>query len=63
MFAENVKYNPGNKAPVSGVYRSEKEYIPLTRGERFPPAMDGKWTLVVNLSSFSVKEALDKDKK
>lgn len=40
---------PGEKAPVSGIYRFNKEYIALTKGERFPPIVDGVWRLVVSV--------------
>lgn len=56
LLAENVKATSGKKAPVSGVYRSGSEYIPLTMGERFPPTVDGHWSLVVNLGSKSIDE-------
>jgi hypothetical protein len=39
----------GKKAVVSGLYRSGKEYIALTKGETFPPAIDKCWILVVSV--------------
>ena len=33
----------GKKAVVSGIYRSGKDYIALTRGETFPPSLDLYW--------------------
>ena len=41
----------GKKCPVSGVYRACDEYIPLSKGETFPPAggMAVVWSLVVSL--------------
>ena len=41
----------GNRCHLSGVYRACNEYIPLSKGETFPPAA-GKsvtWSLVVSL--------------
>lgn len=41
----------GRVAIMSGVYRSGKQYIPLSEGETFPPS-SGKsvtWSLVVSL--------------
>ncbi len=39
----------GKKAVVSGIYRSGKEYIALTKGETFPPAVHICWNLVVSV--------------
>ena len=39
----------GKKAVVSGLYRSGKEYIALTKGETFPPAVHICWNLVVSV--------------
>jgi hypothetical protein len=39
----------GKKANVSGLYRSGKEYIALTKGETFPPAVHICWNLVVSV--------------
>lgn len=51
MNSENITGTTGKRCTVSGVYRSEDEYIPLSKGETFPPAA-GKlviWNLVVTL--------------
>lgn len=48
-FSEKVTHTTGEKASVSGVWRSGNEYIPLTKGERFPPSKDRKWNLVISL--------------
>lgn len=45
----NIIQKTGEKAFCSGVWRSSREYIPLTKGERFPPSPTNKWYLVVNL--------------
>lgn len=50
LLAEDVKFKSGEKAPFSGLFRSGKEYIALTEGERFPPSFLGGWQLVVNVS-------------
>lgn len=39
----------GKKAPVSGIYRSGKEFIALTKGEVFPPVVHICWNLVVSV--------------
>jgi hypothetical protein len=46
---EDVIGTTGKKAPVSGIYRSGKEFIALTKGETFPPAVDVCWNLVVSV--------------
>jgi len=49
LTSPDIKGKTGKKATVSGLYRSEKEYIALTKGETFPPAFDSYWKLVVNI--------------
>jgi hypothetical protein len=49
LFAEDVTFKSGQKAPYSGLFRSGKEYIALTKEERFPPSFTGGWKLVVNV--------------
>ena len=39
----------GTKCPLSGIWRSENEYIPLSKGERFPPCKNDWWILVVSV--------------
>jgi len=39
----------GQKAPFSGLYRSEKEIIALTKGEKFPPFGNNFWKLIVSV--------------
>ena len=48
-FSEKITHTTGEKASVSGVWRSGDEYIPLSKGERFPPSPDRKWNLVISL--------------
>jgi len=47
--SEDITGTTGKKAPVSGIYRSGKEYIALTKGETFPPSIDLCWILVVSV--------------
>jgi len=50
LFAENYVGTIGKRALYSGLYRSGKEYIPLSKGERFPPHLgDEDWNLVVKV--------------
>ena len=49
--SKEVTGTTGNKCHLSGVYRACDEYIPLSKGETFPPSA-GKsvtWSLVVSL--------------
>ena len=49
--SKEITGTTGNKCNLSGVYRACDEYIPLSKGETFPPAA-GKsvtWSLVVSL--------------
>ena len=41
----------GHTCKISGIYRSDDEYIPLSKNETFPPTSNQgvMWTLVVNL--------------
>lgn len=48
--AQELHCKTGTKAPVSGLYRSGKEFIALTVGETFPPSINKFWTLVVSVS-------------
>jgi hypothetical protein len=48
-ISEDITGTTGKKAPVSGIYRSGKEYIALTKGETFPPAINACWILVVSV--------------
>ena len=47
--SEDITGTTGKKAVVSGIYRSGKDYIALTRGETFPPSLDLYWILVVSV--------------
>ena len=49
MNSEATIGRTGKKANVSGLYRSGKEYIALTKGETFPPSIDLCWILVVSV--------------
>lgn len=46
---DKTVFKSGTKAPFSGVFRSGKEYIPLTKNEKMPPSFTGGWKLVVKL--------------
>lgn len=50
LTAKEIKCKIGTKASFSGLYRSGKEYIALTKGERFPPCQNDYWILVVSVS-------------
>lgn len=39
----------GEKAEKSGLYRSGKEIIALTKGEKFPPSKDSTWKIIVSV--------------
>jgi len=50
-FTTKTEYcKTGTKAPVSGIWRSGKEYIPMTVGKTFPPCDNDWWILVVSVS-------------
>jgi hypothetical protein len=48
-FSENITHKTGEKASVSGIWRSGSEYIALTKGERFIPSDTCIWVLVVSV--------------
>lgn len=39
----------GERAEKSGLYRSEKEIIALSKGEKFPPSTSNLWKIVVSV--------------
>jgi hypothetical protein len=49
--SKDITGSTGRTCPVSGVYRAGDEYIPLSKGETFPPAagISVVWNLVVSL--------------
>jgi hypothetical protein len=49
MNSETIYGKTGKKAQLSGIYRSGKEYVALTKGETFPPSINSQWILVVNV--------------
>jgi hypothetical protein len=49
MCSKNVTVKTGQRTRVSGLFRSGKEYIALTKGEKFPPSISNVWTLVVSV--------------
>ena len=51
MNSRDITGNTGTTSLASGVYRNKDQYIPLSKGETFPPS-SGKtvtWILVVSL--------------
>jgi hypothetical protein len=49
MDSDKTIGRTGKKAHVSGLYRSNREYIALTKGETFPPSINSRWILVVSV--------------
>lgn len=49
LIATDIRHVTGERASVSGIFRSKKEYIPLSKSETFPPLGDGVWHLVCKL--------------
>jgi hypothetical protein len=47
--SKTIVSKTGQKALYSGLYRSGDDIIALTKGETFPPSIDSKWVLVVNV--------------
>jgi hypothetical protein len=45
----NLVQKTGQKAEKSGIYRSDKQYIALTKNERFPPSETNVWKIVVSI--------------
>lgn len=44
-----LEQRTGQKAEKSGLYRSGKEIIALTKGERFPPSKTNIWKIIVSV--------------
>jgi hypothetical protein len=50
LTSEEIIHKTGEKASFSGLYRNGKEFIALSKGERFPPSsFSSKWILVVSV--------------
>ena len=49
LSSENITVKTGQRTKVSGLFRSGKEFIALTKGEKFPPSISNVWTLVVSV--------------
>jgi hypothetical protein len=49
LSSENITAKTGQRTRVSGLFRSGKEFIALTKGEKFPPSISNVWTLVVSV--------------
>ena len=49
LTSEKIISKTGQRARISGIYRSDKEFIALSKGEKFPPSISNVWTLVVSV--------------
>jgi hypothetical protein len=49
MNSKTIISKTGQKAFYSGLYKSGNNFVALTKGETFPPSIDSKWVLVVNV--------------
>ena len=49
MNSKTIISKTGQKAPYSGLYRSEDDIIALTKGEKLPPSLSSKWKLITNI--------------
>ena len=50
FLEDDVQGKIGTKAPLSGVWRNGEQYIPLSKGEVFPPETNSQyWKLVCKL--------------
>ena len=49
LCSENITSKTGQRTRVSGLFRSGKEIIALSKGEKFPPSISNVWTLVVSV--------------
>ena len=49
LSSETITAKTGQRTRVSGLFRSGKEFIALTKGEKFPPSISNVWTLVVSV--------------
>jgi hypothetical protein len=49
LISENITGKTGQRSRVSGLFRSGKEFIALSKGEKFPPSISNVWTLVVSV--------------
>jgi hypothetical protein len=45
----NLEQKTGEKAIKSGLYRSGKEIIALSKDERFPPSESNVWKIIVSV--------------
>lgn len=49
LISEELVHKTGERAMLSGLYRSGDEIIPLSKSERFPPSYSDFWTLIVSV--------------
>jgi hypothetical protein len=49
LTSENITSKTGQRTRVSGLFRSNKEIIALSKGEKFPPSLSNVWKLIVSI--------------
>jgi len=49
LTSENITSKTGQRTRVSGLFRSDKEIIALSKGEKFPPSPSNVWKLIVSV--------------
>lgn len=49
LTSREIVGKTGQRTRVSGLFRSDREYIALSKGEKFPPSPSNVWTLVVSI--------------
>lgn len=49
LTSEKIISKTGQRTRVSGLFRSGKEFIALSKGEKFPPSISNVWTLVISI--------------
>jgi hypothetical protein len=49
IFEKKIVQKTGERAIKSGLYKSGKEIIPLSKGERFPPSPSNVWKIIVSV--------------
>jgi hypothetical protein len=49
LSSERIISKTGQRTRVSGLFRSDKEIIALSKGEKFPPSPSNVWELIVSV--------------
>lgn len=49
LLETELNHKTGEKATKSGLYRSGKEIIALSKDERFPPSKSNIWKIIVSI--------------